>query len=98
MRTMMKAIIPTEAGNTAIKDGTLPRVMSTFMETWKPEAAYFTTHGGERTMYAVIDLKDNTLIPVIAEPFFMNLKAKVEFMPVMNAADLKAGLSKINNH
>ena len=33
------------------------------------------------------------LIPVLAEPLFQSLGATVEFMPVMNQADLEKGLA-----
>ncbi len=54
-----------------------------------PEAAYFTTMGGQRTMIAVFDMKAPTAdMPRIAEPLFMGLGAAIEFMPCMNADDL----------
>jgi hypothetical protein len=40
------------------------------------------------------DFKDVSDIPAIAEPLFMALDAAVEFIPVMNAEELKTGLSK----
>jgi hypothetical protein len=45
----------------------------------------------------VFDLKDPSEIPAIAEPFFLNLNAKVEFSPVMNAEDLKKGLESLQS-
>ena len=33
-------------------------------------------------------------IPAIAEPFFQMLNATVEFIPVMNADDLRSGLQR----
>jgi len=95
MRTMMRVTIPVEAGNVAIKNGRLPQVMAATMERIKPEAAYFTADRGSRTAYFVVDLKDQSDIPSLAEPFFQEFNASVEFMPVMNADDLKKGLSKI---
>jgi len=62
----------------------------------KPEAAYFTADKGLRTAYLVIDVKDQSEIPSLAEPFFQELHAAVEFMPVMNADDLKKGLSQVS--
>ena len=43
----------------------------------------------------VFDMADSAQIPVIAEPLFMNLDAAVEFIPVMNADDLKAAIAKV---
>jgi hypothetical protein len=94
MRTLLTVTIGAEAGNRAVKDGTLPKVMEKFTRDFKPEAAYFTTTGGDRTAYFVFDLKDPSAMPSVAEPFFVGLNAHVGFRPVMNAADLKAGLPK----
>jgi hypothetical protein len=95
MRVMMKVSIPVEAGNKSLKDGTLPKTVSTFVEEMKPEACYFTAQGGQRTAFFVFDLKDPSMIPPVAEPFFSNLNASIELSPVMNLDDLRAGVEKI---
>jgi len=95
MRTLLKAKLPVEAGNRAIKDGTLPEIIRKTLEMIHAEAAYFTTMDGHRTMIAVFDLKANSDTVRIAEPLFMGLNASVEFMPCMNADDLKSGLSSL---
>ena len=95
VRTMIRVTVPVEAGNAGVKNGALPRVIGDALTRLKPEAAYFTADGGNRTGYFVIDLKDQSDLPQIAEPFFQELNAKVEFMPVMNADDLKKGLSQL---
>jgi len=92
---MMRVTIPVEPGNAAIKSGRLPQLMGEAMARMKPEAAYFTADNGARTAYFFLDLKDQSDIPVYAEPFFQELNASIEFMPVMNADDLKKGLSQI---
>ena len=90
MRMMMEVRIPVEAGNDAIKDGSLMKIMQTSMAELKPEAAYFISREGERCGIMVFDMTDASQIPGIAEPFFLGLEAKVTFQPVMNAADLAA--------
>lgn len=95
MRTLIKVTVPVEAGNRAIRDGSLPKVIADALERLRPEAAYFLPDRGIRTMMLVIDVKDPSDIPVIAEPFFTQLDAAVEFTPVMNADDVKKGLEKI---
>lgn len=92
MRTLLTVTIGADAGNRAVKDGTLPKVMEQFARDFKPEAAYFTTTGGDRTAYFVFDLKEPSAMPSVAEPFFMAFNAHVGFRPVMNAADLQGGL------
>ncbi len=95
MRTMLKVSMQVEAGNQAIKDGKLPKIMENALQTLRPEAAYFFAENGLRTAMMFFDLKDPSQIPVIAEPFFMGLNATVEFTPVMNADDLKKGLASV---
>lgn len=97
MRTMLTVILDVEAGNKAIMDGTLPRVIQSTMEKIHPEAAYFHTVNGARSGFMVFDLKDPSDIPAIAEPFFIHLNAQVEFSPVMNAEDLRKGLTAWQN-
>ncbi|MFZ2068346.1 MAG: hypothetical protein WAV27_20430 [Xanthobacteraceae bacterium] len=95
MRMMMKVQLPTADGNRAIKDGSLPEIIRKTLETAKAEAAYFTTMDGLRTMIAVFDLKLTPDIVRIAEPLFMGINATVEFVPCMNAEELKSGLSSL---
>ena len=95
MRTLLKATLEVSASNKAVMDGTLPKIMQATMEKIKPEASYFTAMDGCRCCIMVFDLKDPSEIPGIAEPFFQQLNAKVEFSPVMNADDLKKGLEAI---
>lgn len=95
MRTMMRVTIPAVTGNAAIKNNRLPQLVADAMARMQPEAAYFTADRGLRTAYFFVDLKDQSQMPVFAEPFFVELEASVEFMPVMNADDLKKGLSQL---
>lgn len=95
MRMMLKVSVPVTSGNAAIERGTLPQVIQGFLETRRPEAAYFVTDDGRRTMYAVIDLASPVDLPAICEPFFLKLGAEVTFTPAMNAQDLAAGLANL---
>ncbi|WP_329300876.1 hypothetical protein OG410_22655 [Streptomyces sp. NBC_00659] len=95
MRVMLRATMDTEKANELIRSGKLPQLMRETMERLKPEATYFTTHEGSRACYMVFDLQDSSRIPVIAEPFFMELGARIDLSPVMNAEDLHKGLSQL---
>jgi hypothetical protein len=95
MRTFMKVLIPVEAGNSTIKDGMLPATVMGFVEKFKPEAVYFISEDGQRAGIFVFDIEDASEIPAMAEPFFMNLNAKVFVTPAMNLEDLQKGLSKL---
>ena len=61
-----------------------------------PQAAYFGEDDGERTAYIVIDLPSADMIPVVAEPLFINFGAKVEIKPIMDIEEVKKGLSKVS--
>ncbi|MEY2243096.1 DUF3303 family protein [Streptomyces sp. BF23-18] len=95
MRVMLRATMDTEKANELIRSGKLPELMRETMERLKPEATYFTTHEGSRACYMVFDLQDSSRIPAIAEPFFMELGARIDLSPVMNAEDLHKGLSEL---
>jgi hypothetical protein len=95
MRMMLKILIPAEAGTRAIKDGSMAQLLEGTLSKLKPEAAYFVAEGGLRTAMIFFDMKDTSEIPSIAEPLFAGLDAKIEIQPVMNADDLKKGLSAL---
>lgn len=95
MRTLMTVEVPTEPGSQAIKDGRMSKVVESVLSTLQPEAAYFTTRSGHRTMLVVFDLDDAARMPQIAEPLFMELQANVDFAPVMNREDLTVGLGRL---
>lgn len=97
MRTLLKVIIDVTAGNKAIMDGSLPKIIKSTMDRIKPEAAYFHTVNGSRSFLMVFDMKDSSEIPAIAEPFFMQFNAQVEFSPIMNAEELQKGLETLQN-
>lgn len=43
----------------------------------KPEAAYFTEMDGRRTGIIIVDVKDPSQIPALAEPYFLAVNAEV---------------------
>ena len=94
MRMMLKVTIPVDAGNNAIKDGTLPRIMQSTTERLKPEAAYFFAEDGKRTALFVFNMQDVSQIPSIVEPVFMGMNASLTMVPVMNADELQKGLAE----
>jgi hypothetical protein len=57
-----------------------------------PEAAYFTTLGGLRGGTIFFGMHDASQIVEIVEPFFLELNATTELVPVMNGEDLRKGL------
>ncbi|MEV0600864.1 hypothetical protein AB0I82_16430 [Streptomyces sp. NPDC050315] len=95
MRMLLKVQLDTPTSNDAIKNGTLPKTIETALTELRPEAAYFTTQDGYRTAFIFFDLEDPSQMPKTGEPFFLELGAKVQYTPVMNADDLRKGLSAL---
>ncbi|MFK8909370.1 DUF3303 family protein [Streptomyces sp. YS-3] len=95
MRMLLIAELDTEKANEAIRNGSLGKTMEAALEGIRPEAAYFTSRNGSRTAFIVFDMEDSSQIPKTAEPFFLEMGAKVEFAPVMNQDDLRKGLQAL---
>lgn len=91
MRFLFKISFPVEAGNQAAKKDGFKAIQS-ILEQQKPEAAYFAAQDGKRTAILIMDMKDASDLPKIAEPWFLALNASMEVTPVMIPEDLqKAG-------
>ncbi|CAM5657417.1 hypothetical protein ACH4HG_08885 [Streptomyces coeruleorubidus] len=95
MRVMLKASMDTEKANEAIRNGTLGKLIQESLEQIKPEAAYFTSEHGKRTAFLFFDMQDSSQMPVLSEPFFLQLNAEVTYTPVMNVEDVQKGLSQL---
>jgi hypothetical protein len=96
MRMMMHVSFPTEEFNVAVRDGTVSQKISRILDEIKPEAVYFTEREGERGAYLVVEVKDASQIPALAEPWFLMFSSNVEFRIAMTPDDLqKAGLEKL---
>ena len=92
MRFLLKVNIPVESGNAAAKAGKLGATIQSILAELKPEAAYFTDNNGQRTGFIILEIKDASQIPAIAEPWFLAFNAGIEIHPVMVPEDLaKAG-------
>jgi hypothetical protein len=95
MRMMLRWTVPVERGNEIIKDGSLTRTIESLLADLEPEAAYFYAENGERGGMIVFDMADPSQIAQIAEPLFQNADADVEFVPVMNADDLRKAFETV---
>ncbi|MFJ3667678.1 DUF3303 family protein [Streptomyces sp. NPDC090106] len=96
MRVMLRATLDTAKANEVLGSGKMQDLMAEMMEHIKPEAAYFGPAGGRRTCFLVFDMQESADLPPIGEPFFSQLDAEVEIFPVMNAEDLRTGLSRLH--
>ncbi|MZF83625.1 hypothetical protein [Streptomyces sp. SID5643] len=95
MRVLLKVCMDTEKSNELIRNGTMGKLLQESLEQIKPEAAYFTSDHGKRTAYLVFDMQDSWQMPVISEPFFLQLGAEITYTPVMNVDDVQKGLSQL---
>ena len=92
MRMMLKVTMDTAATNHAVQDGKLIKIIQKLQARIKPEACYYTTVCGQRTLLAFFECQESSSIMVeIAEPLFIGLNAKLNLVPVMNDADLQRG-------
>jgi hypothetical protein len=92
---MMRLLVDTDAGNCAIKDGSMEQIVQESLKRLNPEAAYFYPEDGMRAGLIVFDLKDASDLPALTEPLFQELGAKIWFTPVMSAGDLQKGLQAV---
>jgi hypothetical protein len=94
MRFIVRAVIPTEAGNKMVKDPNFISNMENYIKANNVAASYFLELNGDRTVVFVMDLSSVDMIPAVAEPLFM-MGAKVEFHPAMTFEDLKKGVAAL---
>ncbi|MGA9319116.1 MAG: hypothetical protein WBL44_15585 [Nitrososphaeraceae archaeon] len=95
MRVLVRAMIPTVAGNKMVKDPNFLKNLEEYLQKFNCEAAYFTEVNGSRTMVLILDLPSTEMIPAIVEPLFQGFDANVEIHPAMNLDDLKKAISNM---
>jgi hypothetical protein len=96
MRMMLRAVVDTEAGNEALRNGSMLQVIEQMMQQLNPEAAYFVgSEDGQRSCVVVFDMADPSQLPAISEPLFQIGKARVTLSPCMNLDDVQKGLSQL---
>lgn len=91
MKMLMHVHLPHEKFNAAVRDGTIAKKMGEIIEDAKPEAVYFTEYGGHRSAIMIVEVADPSRVPALAEPWFLEFEADVEFHIVMSPDDLAAG-------
>jgi hypothetical protein len=90
MRMVMHVYFPVDVFNAAVRDGSVGTKMQKILAQQKPEAAYFTEYHGQRSGILIVDLKDASQIPAMAEPWFLQFNARLELHPAMTPQDLGA--------
>jgi hypothetical protein len=96
MRMLLQIRFPHKEFNEAVRNGTAGSKLDRILAETKPEAVYFTEIDGQRGAIMIVDLKDPSSVPALAEPWFLTFSADVEIRAVMTPDDLKrAGLDTL---
>ena len=96
MRMMVTVDLDTEKGNELLRSGTMGEVIQGIMAKVRPEAAYFHVRTGGRAITMFVDAPDDPSLVPLLQPFWMELGASVSAIPCMNAADLAAGIGRLD--
>lgn len=89
MRILMTAKFPNEPFNSMVREGRVEEIMNEIMQDQKAEATYFTEMDGQRGCIVLFNMNDQTQLPSIAEPYFLNFNAECHFTIAMTAEDLR---------
>ncbi len=96
MKFLMKISMPNELFSKYVKDGSIKGKMEHILGEVKPEAVYFASMHGKRTGILIVNMTEASQMPALAEPWFINFNAEVEFYPTMLPEDLgKADLEAL---
>lgn len=87
MRMIMLVQFPIEPFNTLVRNGSVGEKMHQILDAAKPESAYFTERDGHRGGLFVVNIDGPSDIPRLAEPWFLQFNAEVEFRIAMTPED-----------
>ena len=90
MKMLLDVEMPHEPFNTLTREGKAGQVIGRILEDLKPEVVYFTERDGKRGCVLVVDLKDGSDVPRLAEPFFLNFNADCKFRVAMSPEELRS--------
>ena len=86
---LMQIRLPTATYNAAVRDGSAGSKTNAILDEVKPEAVYFTEMNGQRTVIMIVELAKPSMIPTLAEPWFLTFEADVAFHVVISDQDLQ---------
>jgi hypothetical protein len=92
MRFIIRARIPTEAGNQMVQDPNLLKKLEEYINKAEAKATYFYEEHGSRVVDFIVDIDGADQIPVLVEPLFSGMGALVDLHPVMSLDDLKKAI------
>lgn len=90
MKMLLTVEMPHEPFNSLVRTGQAGAILGRILDTIAPETAYFTEQDGKRGAVMVVDVKNPSDIPRLAEPFFLNFEADCKFRILMSPEDLQA--------
>lgn len=91
MRMLIHVKMPHEPFNAYVRDRTIGGRVKKILADIKPEAVYFTEYGGRRGAVIIADVAEPSRVPAIAEPWFLQFNADVEFHIAMAPEELEKG-------
>lgn len=89
MKMLLTVEMPHEPFNSLVRNGKVGEIIGHILETIQPEAAYFTEHEGKRGAILVVNIRTESDVPALAEPFFLNFQADCKFRILMSPQDLQ---------
>lgn len=96
MRMIMQVSCPNEQFNSEVRKGTAGQTIKRILDDIKAEAVYFSERDGERGAILIVNVNNPAEVPRLAEPFFLNFNASVEFRVCMTPEDLaKSNLEEL---
>jgi len=95
MRFITRVTISNETGNLLCRDKDFGKKLETILGDVRPEHVYFCVENGKRTLYAVVNVEGAHELPRVAEPFWLGLRADVEFTPAMTREDFTKATTHI---
>ena len=97
MRFLVRATLTNAAGNALCTDKEMGHKMEAILSEVRPESVYFGIEHGQRSLFCIVNVDGSHELPRIAEPFWLGLKADVEFIPVMNQDEFKKASTYIES-
>jgi hypothetical protein len=96
MRMLMTVRFPHKTFNNAVRNGSAGPKTQAILADLQPEAVYFTEMNGHRVAVLLVELEKPSMVPSLAEPWFLCFDADVEFHVVMGPEELEqAGLAEL---
>lgn len=92
MRLFMEVLIPVEKGNLSKADGSMEKAIQDFIDSAKPEAAYFHLWEGKRGAVFIFEVANQAELTAHNEPLFAALDAEIRFSPTLSLKELMSNL------